>query len=195
VPIFEPVMQAVWANVAPRTALAPPSPDLKRQLACKSVDLDSGEAMGGPAGPAGTGKMITECFRIDRNGQVLDTQYQLVSREQAYSERDAQGYYGVAPNPFSSFFGGFEQRPSPYNYGNNGRYYQDNNGRYYYHENGRYVPVPSQSARPSGQYFGQSGQYARDPRYQAPPPRDPYGREYQTPQRIDPGYLWGNRRY
>ena len=24
--------------------------------------------------------------------------------------------------------------------------------------------------------------------------RDPYGREYQTPQRVDPGYLWGNRR-
>jgi penicillin-binding protein 1A len=43
VPIFEPVMQAVWANVAPKAALAPPSPEAKRQLACKSVDLDSGE--------------------------------------------------------------------------------------------------------------------------------------------------------
>ena len=30
VPIFEPVIQAVWANVAPRTALAPPSPEAKR---------------------------------------------------------------------------------------------------------------------------------------------------------------------
>ncbi len=43
VPIFEPVIQAVWANLAPRTALAPPSPEAKRQLACKSVDLDTGE--------------------------------------------------------------------------------------------------------------------------------------------------------
>ena len=43
-------------------------------------------------------------------------------------------------------------------------------------------------------YYGQYGPYGRDPRYQAAPPRDPYGREYQTPQRIDPGYIWGNRR-
>ena len=32
VPIFEPIIQAVWANVAPKTALAPPSPEAKRQL-------------------------------------------------------------------------------------------------------------------------------------------------------------------
>ena len=43
VPIFEPVIQAVWANVAPKTALAPPSPEAKRHLACKSIDLESGE--------------------------------------------------------------------------------------------------------------------------------------------------------
>src|SRR6266571_5642366 len=47
VPIFEPVMQAVWAHVAPKIALAPPSPEAKRQLACKSVDLESGEIQGG----------------------------------------------------------------------------------------------------------------------------------------------------
>jgi penicillin-binding protein 1A len=80
VPIFEPVMQAVWAHVAPKTALAPPSPEAKRQLACKSIDLDSGEVQhsGG----------ITECFRIDRRGQIIDTQYRLVSREGAYARRD-----------------------------------------------------------------------------------------------------------
>ena len=43
VPIFKPIIQAVWANVAPKTALAPPSPEAKRQLSCKSIDLDSGE--------------------------------------------------------------------------------------------------------------------------------------------------------
>ncbi|HEY6992435.1 MAG TPA: transglycosylase domain-containing protein [Xanthobacteraceae bacterium] len=198
VPIFEPVIQAVWANVAPRAVLAPPSPEAKRQLACKSIDLESGEA------PAGGGKVITECFRIDRNGRMVDTQYQLVSREEAYGVREQDGYYGVAPNPFG-FFGGYDQRPGSYYYGNNGRYfygnngryyYRDNNGRYYYYDNnsGRYLPLPQDGARSSGQY-GQSGPYGRDPRYQAPPPRDPYGREYQTPQRIDPGYLWGNRRY
>ena len=37
VPIFEPIMQAVWAHVAPKTALAPPSPKARRQLSCKSI--------------------------------------------------------------------------------------------------------------------------------------------------------------
>jgi hypothetical protein len=120
------------------------------------------------------GRAITECFRIDRNGQIMDTQYQLVSRGDAYSG----GYYSVAPNPYG--YGEYEQR---------GAYY-------YYDNNGRYVPAPREPWRQPGQYYyGQFGPYGRDPRFQAPPPRDPYGREYQTPQRIDPGYIWGNRRY
>ncbi len=175
VPIFEPVIQAVWANVAPRTALAPPSPEAKRLLACKSIDLESGEMPNTGARP------ITECFRIDRSGQVLDTQHQLVSREDAYSARESRGYYGVNPSPF----------------GQSG--YYDQRGYYYYDNNGRYAPAQRDSWRPPGQFFGQ-GSYGRDPRVQdprvqAPPPRDPYGREYQTPQRIDPGYIWGSRRY
>ncbi len=31
-PIFTPGIQAVWSNVTPRTALAPPSPEAKRML-------------------------------------------------------------------------------------------------------------------------------------------------------------------
>ena len=42
VPIFEPIMQAVWAHVAPRTALAPPSPEARRQLSCKPGKIESG---------------------------------------------------------------------------------------------------------------------------------------------------------
>jgi hypothetical protein len=118
------------------------------------------------------GRPITECFRIDRNGQILDTQSQLVSREDAYATRESRGYYSVNPNPF-----GNEQR-----------------GYYYYDNNGRYAPIQRDSWRPPGPNFGQ-GFFGRDPRVQAPPPRDPYGREYQTPQRIDPGYIWGSRRY
>ena len=163
------MIQAVWANVAPRVALAPPSPEAKRQLACKAIDLESGEMQ------SAGGRPITECLRIDRNGQVLDTQHQLVSREDAYTSRESRGYYSVNPSPF-------------------GNGYYDQRGYYYYDNNGRYAPVPRDSWRPPGQYFGQ-GSYGRDPRVQAPPPRDPYGREYQTPQRIDPGYIWGGRRY
>jgi penicillin-binding protein 1A len=82
VPIFEPVMQAVWANVAPRTALAPPSPEAKRQLACKAVDPGAGDVRTGNA------KATTECFRVDAKGKVVDTQYRLVARESAFAKHD-----------------------------------------------------------------------------------------------------------
>jgi penicillin-binding protein 1A len=77
VPIFEPVMQAAWAHVAPKAALAPPSPDAKRHLSCQSVDAESGEAQRRGA--------ITECFRIDQRGRIIDTQYKLLSHESAYA--------------------------------------------------------------------------------------------------------------
>src|SRR5262249_42414455 len=77
VPIFEPVIQAVWAYAAPKVALAPPSPEAKRQLACKSVDLETGEAQ------SGRGKALSECFRVDRKGKTIDTQYRLMSHEEA----------------------------------------------------------------------------------------------------------------
>jgi membrane carboxypeptidase/penicillin-binding protein len=81
VPIFEPVMQAMWANVAPKAALAPPSPDAKRQLACKSIELESGEIQ------TGRGKAFSECFRIDAKGKVLDTEYVLVSGKAAHANQ------------------------------------------------------------------------------------------------------------
>jgi membrane carboxypeptidase/penicillin-binding protein len=67
VPIFEPVIEAVWATVAPRTALAPPSPEAKRQLSC------AGE------------KTAIECLRVDAKGKIIDTQYRLISHESAYA--------------------------------------------------------------------------------------------------------------
>ncbi len=77
VPIFEPVMQAAWAHAAPKAALAPPSPDAKRHLSCQSVDAESGEAQRRGA--------LTECFRIDQRGRIIDTQYKLLSHESAYA--------------------------------------------------------------------------------------------------------------
>ena len=83
VPIFEPIIQAVWANVAPRTALAPPSPEARRKLSCKSVDLESGEVQSGR-------KAVAECFRVDGKGRVVDTQYLLVSRSGANPKPDRE---------------------------------------------------------------------------------------------------------
>jgi membrane carboxypeptidase/penicillin-binding protein len=82
VPIFEPVIQAVWANVVPKAGLAPPSPEAKRHLTCKSVELDSDEAQNR------RGRASSECFRVDAKGKVPDTQYALVSRESAYAKRE-----------------------------------------------------------------------------------------------------------
>ncbi len=82
VPIFEQVIQAVWAHVAPKAGLAPPSPDAKRQLACKSTDLESGD-------PQERGKnATTECFRLSARGEILDTQYRLVSHESNDQDRE-----------------------------------------------------------------------------------------------------------
>jgi penicillin-binding protein 1A len=72
VPIFEPVIRAVWNNVAPRTALAPPSPEAKRDLSCASVDEDSGEVR--RRGTRTTSDRTTsECLRIDAKGRIIDT--------------------------------------------------------------------------------------------------------------------------
>jgi penicillin-binding protein 1A len=78
VPIFEPIMQAVWANnVAPRAALAPPSPEAKRRLACKSIGHESGDAKN--RRPA-----ETECLQVNAKGKVVGTRYRL-SRESAHA--------------------------------------------------------------------------------------------------------------
>jgi membrane carboxypeptidase/penicillin-binding protein len=186
VPIFEPIMQAAWAHVSARTALAPPSPEAKRKLSCRTIDLESGELQGRPV------RGTTECFRVGRNGQIIDTQYQLVSRESAYEARGYYYGYGPNPNPFGYFF---EQRP----------------GYYYYDNNGRYAPQPRDPSRAPGQYYyGQQPAPSSRERVQVPQ-RDQYGRQYQTDQygrqhqtdqygrqyetpRPDPFYLWGNRR-
>ncbi len=44
-PIFEPIMQAAWTFHAPKTALAPPSPEAQRQLVALPIDLASGERL------------------------------------------------------------------------------------------------------------------------------------------------------
>jgi membrane carboxypeptidase/penicillin-binding protein len=80
VPIFEPIMQAVWAHVAPRVVLAPPSPEARRQLSCKST---GGEGRDGKR----RGTSERECLRVDARGKVLDTRYRLTSHEGSHASR------------------------------------------------------------------------------------------------------------
>src|SRR6516164_1598426 len=80
VPIFEPVIKAVWVHVAPRTALAPPSAEARRLLNCRTTkrEAEENERVG----------RITECFRIDGRGRIINTQNRLVSRAYARGDRD-----------------------------------------------------------------------------------------------------------
>jgi membrane carboxypeptidase/penicillin-binding protein len=86
VPIFEPVMRAVWNDVTSRTALAPPSSEAKRNLSCASVDVDSGEVRRQGA------KAVSECLRVDGEGKIVDTTMALMepgeSRHARTKKRD-----------------------------------------------------------------------------------------------------------
>jgi membrane carboxypeptidase/penicillin-binding protein len=144
VPIFEPVMQAVWAHHSPKVALAPPSPEAKRQMTCTVVQADSDEQYQYQGRRA---RGVSECLRTDRTGRIVDTQYQLVSREETYGDR----YQSTFPNPFGWF-----QSLQPQYYYDQQRpreYYQDRYGR----------PVPRESVQPQAPNYGQ---YRRDPRAQ-----------------------------
>ncbi len=116
-PIFQPIIQAVWADdVAPKAPLSGPSPQARRDLVDIPIDYASGNRMNG-------GNFI-EHFRRSADGQVADTQYQLVSQDDAYA------YQGGESNPF---WGGAA----------------DNSGRAYYPNQG-WQPLPPQQPMSRG---------------------------------------------
>jgi penicillin-binding protein 1A len=85
-PIFQPIIESVWAdNIAPREPLSGPSPEARGQL----VDLPIDYMTGAPAQGGNRGDFI-EHFRIGADGQVANTQYELVSQEEAEERRQEQ---------------------------------------------------------------------------------------------------------
>ena len=91
-PIFEPILQAVWAQaIAPKAPLNGPSPEAKRYLVDLPIDYYSGTRVGGaPNGYAqynqygqqysnNAGQGFVEHFRIGPDGKFLETQYQLMA--------------------------------------------------------------------------------------------------------------------
>jgi membrane carboxypeptidase/penicillin-binding protein len=77
VPVFRSVMEAVWANIAPKTALAPPSPEAKLHLSC-SEESNRGRSR----------KALADCLRVDAKGKVVNTQYRLISGERGYARKE-----------------------------------------------------------------------------------------------------------
>jgi membrane carboxypeptidase/penicillin-binding protein len=123
VPIFEPVMQAVWAHHAPKTLLRGPSAETRKHLVTTRVDSHTGGIAGNEPGERGErdrggGGLLVEYLRRDARGRVVDTQYRLVARGEAlfddpYGRRDDRfgfgdffGRGGFAP------WGGAPQQPS-----------------------------------------------------------------------------------
>jgi membrane peptidoglycan carboxypeptidase len=176
VPIFEPVMQAVWQLYAPRTALAPPSAQARRQLASVAINYYTGDPL-----PSQTPNAFTEYMRVDSSGTQIDTQYDLVSRVEAEGYRYEQGgsydgeggyYYGRDP--------GYPPREYGYQqdyYGRPGYY-----GRQGYYPPGYVPPRPPPGPPPLFGLFG--GQQWYDQQQPAARPR-----------RVDPDYFFSRRQY
>jgi len=95
-PIFEPILQAVWAQgIAPKTPLSGPSPEAKRHLVDLPIDYVSGSRIGGNQyGGQYSGQGFIEHFRVEADGKVNETQYQLVSHQDVDSPRYGEGESG-----------------------------------------------------------------------------------------------------
>jgi penicillin-binding protein 1A len=99
IPIWTPIMQAVWANYAPQTALRGPSPEAAKQLIARPIDVQSGERLEGQS----RGGFI-EYYRADASGRIVEAPAHLSSR---YG-----GYNGVpGDNPLSALFNFFDRGP------------------------------------------------------------------------------------
>jgi penicillin-binding protein 1A len=148
VPFFPPVIASIWANVAPRAALAPPSTAAKQYLSCGSNDFERD----GRAERAS--KELAECLRINRDGRVIDTRYDLISRDDVDIEQERVRERVARPYP------------------PNQRY----DGRYDEYDGGYDRPRRTQSPGQYGQYdrapnVQPRAPYARE--YQAPQRADP----------------------
>ena len=80
-PIFEPIVEAIWARkIAPKAALSGPSSEARRLLVDVAIDYGSGDRMRGSRG-------FIEHFRLGQDNQVHDTQYQIISGKSSDDER------------------------------------------------------------------------------------------------------------
>jgi penicillin-binding protein 1A len=144
-PIFKPIIDAIWANhIAPKAPLNGPSAEAKRFIADMAIDYVSGNVLNGAggsvlngaSGPAGG---FIEHFRREADGQIADTQYQIVSQDEAYALRsDPQQYGDQGGNPYDG------------QYGNDGRWAT---GRTYFPNQG-WSPMPQQPPPPARGLFG-----------------------------------------
>jgi penicillin-binding protein 1A len=122
VPIFEPIIQAVWQHHAPRTTLRGPTPETRKFVVAQRSEVDE---------EGRERNSLIEYLRRDARGQVVDTRYRLVGADETsvsldpYAGRDAgpfgffRGFtpWGGTPNPRADRgFGGFNPPAPPRQY-------------------------------------------------------------------------------
>jgi hypothetical protein len=188
VPIFEPIIRAVWAQHAPQVALSPPSSDARRQLAALPIDLGSGNRveMGGRGA-------FYEQFRVGRGGEFSDTQFNIVGRDEADTLRERDWFMRGDQD-------GYDRNRGVYGYGNQGYgSYGYGNGPMVQGPFGR--PLPQGPLNPFRGLFGDQQQPQQrsyqsrsyDERYTDPSPPQSEELERARPRRVDPDYFWGRR--
>jgi membrane carboxypeptidase/penicillin-binding protein len=129
-PIFKPIIESIWANhIAPKAPLSGPSPDAQRMLVDMPIDYMTGDLLnrappppppqdnggfaslfGGNSQPPPvqhSGGAFIEHFRRGPDGQVADTQYQMVSQADVYAMHEEQ--QGDPNNPYGNNPNGYEQ--------------------------------------------------------------------------------------
>ena len=168
VPIFTPIMDAVWASFAKKAPISPPSTEAQRQIIALPVDLRSGTRVADRSPGA-----ITEYFRVDRTGGLTETQYNLVSEAEAASyiyrepgDGEMYGYPGYSSGYGSRY--GYD----PHGYPPRAQYPAQQAYQYYWRR-----------ANPFGGLFWDLGRGSYEQRY-----RDSGVRERYPPQRVDPQY-------
>jgi membrane carboxypeptidase/penicillin-binding protein len=121
-PMFEPILEAVWRTHAPKAALSGPSKDAMRQLVAVRIDPYTGDM-----GQAGAQGGAVEYLRRDAVGGITDTRYKIVSRGDNYQMyRGGDGYEEdgspVQSWPYDSRYGTRDVYPPQSGY-NSGYYY------------------------------------------------------------------------
>ena len=166
-PIFKPIIEAIWAdNIAPKALLNGPSPEARRELVDLPIEYSSGERLSGGRGG------FLEHFRVAPDGRMVDTRYHMVPYNVGDTSGDDigsrygndRGAYQGDPNTGRSYYSGPGWQQDPYPYGN-------------WRAGPPQPPAPPRPAQARGLF----------PRWGAP--------DYQRPQRPtrDQDYFWGGR--
>jgi penicillin-binding protein 1A len=119
-PMFEPILQAVWRTHSPKVALSGPSKDAARELVAVRIDPYSGDVDQYGQSSGGT----VEYLRRDTAGGIADTRYRIVSRGDNYTYYQGNDGYEedgsrVQRWPYDSRYGyrDYYQQQQPGNYG------------------------------------------------------------------------------